>query len=70
MKHGFIGIGYINPNSLIAVRLLTREMEAIDGAFFRKRVLNALSYRKSVGIDEILSGSFTVRETSCRDDRG
>jgi 23S rRNA (cytosine1962-C5)-methyltransferase len=51
MKHEFIGIGYINPNSLIAVRLLTREIETIDEAFFRKRVLNALNYRKSIGIN-------------------
>jgi 23S rRNA (cytosine1962-C5)-methyltransferase len=57
MKHEFIGIGYINPISLIAVRLLTREMETIDEAFFRKRVLNALSYRKSVGI---IGDSFRV----------
>lgn len=51
MKKEFIGIGYINPNSLIAVRLLTRENEAIDSAFFRKRILDALDYRNKLGVN-------------------
>ena len=51
MKKDFIGIGYINPNSLIAVRLLTREKETIDADFFRKRILNALRYRSMIGIN-------------------
>ena len=50
MKKDFIGVGYINPNSLIAVRLLTREKETIDADFFRKRILNALRYRSMIGI--------------------
>jgi 23S rRNA (cytosine1962-C5)-methyltransferase len=50
MKDNFIGIGYINPNSLIAVRLLTRNMETIDSSFFRKRITDALDYRRSMGI--------------------
>ncbi len=50
MKKDFIGVGYINPNSLIAVRLLTREKEPIDADFFRKRILNALRYRSMIGI--------------------
>ncbi|MCL5022546.1 MAG: class I SAM-dependent rRNA methyltransferase [Nitrospirae bacterium] len=45
-KDSFIGIGYINPRSLIAVRILTREKEEIDRAFFRRRILDALEYRK------------------------
>lgn len=45
-KNNFLGIGYINPHSLIAVRVLTRENEAIDEAFFRKRITAALEYRK------------------------
>ena len=38
--HGgsFIGRGYINPHSLIAVRLLSQRRETIDGAFFRRRI--------------------------------
>jgi 23S rRNA (cytosine1962-C5)-methyltransferase len=50
MKDNFIGIGYINPNSLIAVRLLTRKTEEINAAFFRSRILDALNYRRAAGI--------------------
>jgi len=45
-KNNFLGIGYINPHSLIAVRVLTREKEEIDEAFFRKRITAAVEYRK------------------------
>lgn len=44
----FIGIGYLNPNSQIAVRLLTWQDEAIDEAFFQRRILQAIEYRKKV----------------------
>ncbi|HTZ17427.1 MAG TPA: class I SAM-dependent rRNA methyltransferase [Dissulfurispiraceae bacterium] len=50
MKKEFIGIGYINPNSLIAVRLLTRKRADIDADFFRKKIYDALNYRESIGI--------------------
>ena len=50
MKKEFIGIGYINPNSLIAVRLLTRKREDIDAKFFRKKIYDALYYRERIGI--------------------
>jgi 23S rRNA (cytosine1962-C5)-methyltransferase len=50
MKKDFIGIGYINPNSLIAVRLLTRNKEDIDAKFFRKRIYDALYYRERIGV--------------------
>lgn len=42
----FFGIGYLNPHSLIAVRLLTRQREAIDAGFFRRRIEDALRYRQ------------------------
>lgn len=42
----FLGIGYVNPRSLISIRILTREKEAIDEAFFKKRIVNALDYRR------------------------
>lgn len=42
----FLGIGYINPNSLIAVRLLTREREGIDLDFFKQRISRALRLRE------------------------
>ncbi len=45
-KDAFMGKGYINPNSLIAVRILTREREDINAGFFRERILRALEYRK------------------------
>lgn len=45
-KDTFLGIGYINPNSLIAVRLLTRQNETIDQAFFSRRINDALARRK------------------------
>ncbi len=52
----FIGIGYINPHSLISVRLLTREKEAIDSDFFRRRIIDAMNYRKR----------FLTNDNSCR----
>ena len=43
-----LGRGYINPHSLIAVRLLTRGDEAWDDQLFQKRINSALKYRESV----------------------
>lgn len=45
-KGTFLGIGYVNPNSLISVRILTREKEEIDESFFKRRLTEALEYRK------------------------
>ena len=42
----FLGIGYINPNSLISVRLLTRRREEINSDFFRTKIDEALRFRK------------------------
>src|SRR3990172_7653849 len=56
-KKSFIGIGYINPHSLISVRLLTRHKEEINPDFFRKRIIDALDYRKRLLID---NNSFRV----------
>lgn len=44
----FVGRGYINPNSEITVRLLTRTDEPIDEAFFRRRLEQCLEYRQRV----------------------
>jgi 23S rRNA (cytosine1962-C5)-methyltransferase len=41
----FIGRGYINPRTLIAVRLLTRKQEEIDRDFFLRRIARARSLR-------------------------
>jgi 23S rRNA (cytosine1962-C5)-methyltransferase len=46
--HGgtFVGRGYINPRSLITVRLMTPRREVIDTAFFRRRLDAALRRRE------------------------
>lgn len=44
-----LGKGFINQNSKIRIRMLTRDPEqSIDRAFFQRRVQNAWSYRKTV----------------------
>lgn len=51
-----LGKGYINQNSKIRVRILTRDVnETIDSAFFKKRLQAAWDYRKK-----------TVDTSSCR----
>ena len=47
-KNRYLGSGYINPQSKILVRLLTREHEEINKEFFRKRILQAWDYRKKL----------------------
>jgi 23S rRNA (cytosine1962-C5)-methyltransferase len=44
-KGRFLGVGYYNPRSLIAVRLLSRENIAVDEAFFIGRIQAAMSLR-------------------------
>jgi len=48
--HGdYVGTGFVNSKSLIAVRLLSRKREeSIDGAFFRKKFTKALSLREKI----------------------
>lgn len=48
--HGhYLGTGFVNPKSLIAVRILSRTRgEAIDGAFFRSRLEKALDVRDAL----------------------
>src|SRR6476620_4183817 len=48
----FTGLGYINPQSQIAVRLLTRKKEDINDAFFYNRILKAWHYRQKTGYVE------------------
>ncbi|MFL0248156.1 class I SAM-dependent rRNA methyltransferase [Candidatus Clostridium stratigraminis] len=48
-KHEFIGRGYINDVSKIAIRILTRDInEEINEEFFKKRLKDAFDYRKKV----------------------
>src|ERR687891_345124 len=46
--HGgrFVGRGYINPRSLITVRLLSQRREVIDSNFFHARLTAALQRRE------------------------
>ncbi len=49
----FIGKGYINPQSQIMIRLLTRNRhEVINEQFFYERILQAWAYRKKLGYIE------------------
>ena len=48
-KHYFIGKGYINDASKIAIRIMTRDVnEEINEEFFKKRFKAAWDYRKTV----------------------
>jgi len=42
----FLGIGHVSPNSLIAIRLLSRRQVEIDRAFYRQRLLAAEERRR------------------------
>jgi 23S rRNA (cytosine1962-C5)-methyltransferase len=55
----FLGRGYINPHSLIAVRLLTRTKEEIDVGFFRRRIAAARSLRTLLGFGESFRAVFS-----------
>jgi 23S rRNA (cytosine1962-C5)-methyltransferase len=49
----FIGKGFINPKSQIAIRLLTRDENAnIDARFFHERIKAAWEYRRKIGYTE------------------
>lgn len=49
----FVGRGYINPQSQIMVRLLTRNKEeVIDDRFFYKKISEAWLYRQKIGYTE------------------
>lgn len=53
----FLGIGFFNPQSLIAFRLLSRDHEEINPDFFERRILQALRLRQTIYPD---SGSFRL----------
>lgn len=48
----FVGRGYYNPLSQIAIRLLSTQQEPIDEAFFLKKIKVALAYRQQLGFTE------------------
>ncbi|MGI6643009.1 MAG: class I SAM-dependent rRNA methyltransferase [Bacillota bacterium] len=45
-RQRFVGLGFINPQSTIAVRILTREQRSINDEFFRERIAMAIGHRK------------------------
>ncbi len=55
----FIGRGYINPHSLIAVRLFTRTQEEIDVNFFRRRIAAARTLRTMLGFGDSYRAVFS-----------
>lgn len=55
----FLGRGYINPHSLIAVRLLTRMQEEIDVAFFRGKIAAARALREALGFGDSYRAVFS-----------
>jgi 23S rRNA (cytosine1962-C5)-methyltransferase len=51
--HKYVGTGYINPQSQILVRILSRDIrEVIDESFFYKRIAKAWAYRQKIGYTE------------------
>lgn len=50
-----LGVGFINPSSKIRIRVMTRQIEEIDEAFLRRRIVSAIEYRLH-----------TVDTSSCR----
>ncbi len=55
----FVGRGYINPRTLIAVRILTRRREELDADFFRRRITAARDLRISLGFGESFRAVFS-----------
>lgn len=47
-QNRFLGKGYYNPASQIAIRMLTRQDEEVNRDFFYHRILRAWEYRKKV----------------------
>jgi 23S rRNA (cytosine1962-C5)-methyltransferase len=55
----FIGRGYINLHSLIAVRILTRKQEEIDRRFFRRKIAQARGLRTMLAFGESFRAVFS-----------
>ncbi len=55
----FIGRGYINPRTLIAVRILTRKQEEIDAGFFQRRISAARALREMLGFGDSFRAVFS-----------
>jgi 23S rRNA (cytosine1962-C5)-methyltransferase len=46
----FVGRGFYNPRPSLVCRLLTRQDEPVDGAFFRRRIEATLGFRREAGL--------------------
>jgi 23S rRNA (cytosine1962-C5)-methyltransferase len=55
----FLGRGYINPHTLIAVRILTRKQEEIDSGFFRRKISAARKLRTMLGFGNSFRAVFS-----------
>src|SRR5690349_15211251 len=55
----FVGRGYVNPHSLIAVRILSRKQETIDKEFLRTRISRARALRTTLGFGESFRAIFS-----------
>lgn len=55
----FIGRGYVNPRSLIAVRILTRKQEDLDAAFFAAKISQARDLRARLGFGNSFRAIFS-----------
>lgn len=52
-KGQFLGRGFYSPTSAIAVRILSRKKdEALDAAFFRHKIREAVALRRALGLGE------------------
>ena len=55
----FVGRGYINPHTLIAVRILTRKQEELDRDFFQKKIATARGLRMRLGFGDSFRAVFS-----------
>jgi 23S rRNA (cytosine1962-C5)-methyltransferase len=58
-RGNFVGRGYFNPRTLIAVRLLTRRPEPVDRGFFRERIMQARDLRMRLGYGDACRAVFS-----------
>src|SRR5437868_6205185 len=56
----FIGRGLYNPRSQIPVRLVTREDEAVDAAFFQRRLRAAGALRRRLGFPSSATNAYRL----------
>ncbi len=45
-RQHYLGTGFYNPASMLTIRLLTRHREIIDESLIRRRVMDAVAYRR------------------------